>query len=144
MRCVAAKELVPSKAAGEIGRCCRLPVARAFLSLPLPLLRRADWLAAHLCSDLAQRYRRSVLTRSLQYPNVHTPGKIPRFESSEVVAPVSFPSVDIHIINQNSGDSFAHPLFEESCWDPIKGWHVTGLGYRGLSSGTGGRDCSCP
>ena len=45
MRCVAAKELVPSKAADEIGQCCRLPVDRAFLSLPLALVRRADWLA---------------------------------------------------------------------------------------------------
>ena len=68
-----------------------------------------------------QRYRRSVLTRSLQYPNVHTPGKISRCVSSAVVAPVPFPSVDIHIINQNSGDSLAHPLHEESCGDPTMG-----------------------
>ena len=67
-----------------------------------------------------QRYRRSVLTRSLQYPNVLTPGKIFIFMSSAVVAPVPFPSVDIHSMNQNSGDSLAHPLHEESCGDPIK------------------------
>ena len=90
MRCVAAKELASSKSADEIERCYRLPVARAFLSLPLPLARRADRLAAHFCYDLAQTYQRSVLTRSLQYPNVHTPGKISRFESSVVVASVNF------------------------------------------------------
>ena len=61
------------------------------------------------------------MTRSLQYPNVHTPGKISRFVSSAVVALVPFPSVDVHIINQNSGDSLAHPLHEESFGDPIKG-----------------------
>ena len=68
------------------------------------------------------------MTRSLQYPNVHTPGKIPRFESSEVVAPVSFPSVDIHIINHNFGNSLAHPLYQKSCWDPIKGVACHGPG----------------
>ena len=93
--------------------------------LPLPLVRRADWLAAHFCYDLVQRYRRSILTRSLQYPNVHIPDKIPRLNSSADVAPVSFPSVDIHIVIKIIGT----PLLI------IKGgWHVTGLGYRGLSS----------
>ena len=115
------KEQVSSKAADEVGRCCRLPVACAFLSLPLPLVRRADWLAAHFCYDLVQKLRRSVLTRSLQYPNVYIPGEISSLNSSADVAPASFPSVDIHMVIKILGDSLTHPLYEESCWDPIKG-----------------------
>ena len=128
MRCVAAKELVPSKAADEIGRCCRLPVARAFLSLPLPLVRRADWLAAHFCYDLVQTYRRSVLTRSLQYPNVHIPGEISRLNSSADVAPASFPFVDIHIVIKILGGLPWSSVIRGVFLGSNKRWHVTGLG----------------
>ena len=52
-------DLVSSGAADRVGRCCRLPVARASWLPLLPMVPRADWLVARRYGVEAQTYVRA-------------------------------------------------------------------------------------